>query len=163
MREASRVLKSGGILAVMHEPNIRFPDSLFFRYMAKVFSVIAHRFDRPSSNALHPHDYGPVFSHVNQELISQGLIQKPLEASEIQALVDVHSPTARGKYERVGFDVREWQQKLFRDWNMLEWYTYNFLGKIDPTAFRWRSLIEVFFSAVSPRHGSLFTYIVRKP
>ena len=161
LREAARVLKPGGLLAVMHEPNVRFARSPFFRQVARFSSVLAARID-PKGSVKKP-DYAPVFDHANRRLLGQGLIREPLSSVDIQALVDVHSPTARGRYEEVGFDPVIWQDGQFTGWTVEQSETYNFLGKLDPAARPWRRVLERLFSRLAPRSGSLFSIVWRKP
>lgn len=161
LREARRVLKPGGLLAVMHEPNIRFARSAFFRQVARFASVAASRFDPKGPMEARP-DYGQVFEHVNRRLTDQNLIREPLPQAEIQALVDVHSPTARGRYEEAGFDPMTWGGE-FRGWTVERFETYNFLGKLDPSARLWRRIAERILWRVAPHYGSLFSLVLRKP
>ncbi|HWQ99457.1 MAG TPA: class I SAM-dependent methyltransferase, partial [Candidatus Methylomirabilis sp.] len=65
LREAARAVRPGGILAIMHEPNIRFARSALFRQVARAASVLASRIDPRASGAATP-DYAPVFEHVNR-------------------------------------------------------------------------------------------------
>ena len=161
LREAARVVKPGGIFAVMHEPNIRFTRSWFSRQLARVTSVVASRIDRTSAPA-HA-DYTPVFAHVNQRLQTLRLISEPLASREIQALVDVHSPTARGRYEAIGFDPPAWLQGPLRGWNLELLETYNHLGKLEPSSVAWRRAIETVSSRLRPNSGYLFSFVARKP
>jgi ubiquinone/menaquinone biosynthesis C-methylase UbiE len=71
LAEAARLLVPGGLLAVMHEPNIRFSQSWFFRQLARATSVLASKIDRPKSSVPRP-DYEPVFAHVNECLMKGG-------------------------------------------------------------------------------------------
>ncbi|MBU2613211.1 glycosyltransferase [Patescibacteria group bacterium] len=162
LEEAARVTKPGGIVVVMHEPNLAFASSPFSRLVASLSSVIAARIDVRKGNAVRP-DYTSVFAHVNDRLMSGGFITEPLSRPEIQGLVDVHSPTARGRYEAVGFDVRTWLAGALSGWKLVRFETYNHLGKLDPNAFTWRRVIERVLGTFRPRKGSLFSFIARKP
>jgi SAM-dependent methyltransferase len=163
LHEISRVLKPSGTFACMHEPNIRFAESPFSRAVARFSSFVASRLDRSARPPKSRPDYGPVFAHVNERLVVHGIIDTPLSTTEIQALVDVHSPTARGKYEVVGFDPYDWTKTVFHGWQKLEMKTYNQLGKLDPTAFLWRRTAERILGVLRPRAGSLFSLVFRRP
>ena len=161
LNEMKRVGKPGGILAILHEPNIRFSKSFFLRQVARFASVLAARVDKSHTDRVRP-NYGPVFEHVNNRLIAEGLIDKPLAQKEVQALVDVHSPTARGIFEERGFDPFEWIKTTFCGWPVESVATYNFLGKLDPTIW-WRSCLNRLIASFFPKNGSLFSLVVRKP
>lgn len=163
LREAARVLVPGGLLAIMHEPNIRFMRSWLLRQVARAASYAAWKLDGPTGAAPRP-DYAPVFALVNRRLMDAGLVAAPISPSEIQALVDVHSPTARGGLEELGFDPFAWvKDGPFAGWERRTLVTYNFLGKVDPTARTWRRFVEHGLKTVLPRSGYQFSLVVRKP
>lgn len=159
--EAYRVLKPGGVLAVMHEPNVRFFRHGFFRFLAKGASIFAARFEKDKSGLRKP-DYTPVYEKTNAELLRLGLIDAPLPPGEIQALVDVHSPTTRGRFEVKGFDPLSWSQLVFGGLSVESFTTYNYLGKVDPTLALWRRTLEYIFSHLTPSRGALFVFVARK-
>jgi len=166
--EASRLLRPGGIFVSMHEPNIRFTRSHFLRSVARFASVIdvrTGRTRRSASGADTPRDVAPLYDAVNTVLIHRNLIEHPLSNRDIQALVDVSSPTARGTYEEVGFDPYSWTLagRAFAGWAILQCETYNFLGKLDPTRHAWTRALDRVCSWFFPRSGYLFSFIAQKP
>ncbi|MCI0479810.1 glycosyltransferase, partial [Candidatus Uhrbacteria bacterium] len=162
IREAKRILKPGGVLAVMHDPNIRFARSILSRSVARIVSRLASHIDARAKSASIVPDYARVFDVVNARLLEEGLISGPLSRAEIQSIVDVHSPTARGTIDECGIDPASWFFGILQEFEVLEFKTYHHLGKLDPDAFGWRRAIEQLLSFMRPGHGSLFSFIARK-
>ncbi|MFA6099430.1 MAG: class I SAM-dependent methyltransferase [Patescibacteria group bacterium] len=161
LREASRLLKPGGILAIMHEPNLAFAKSWFMRNVARLASRLAMRTDR-SIGGQSKKDYSHIYHAVNQELLERRLIGQPLDARQIQSMVDIHSPTAGGSYEEIGFSLDFFQDHGLRNWQVESFKTYNFLGKLDPTVRLWRRGLNGILKMVFPNCGSSFSLVTRK-
>lgn len=163
LAEVERVLRPGGILAIMHEPNRRFFNNkllvFLFRGLSYVLGKVSFRTAGVKNKLV-------LLEKVNQELIKVKTIKKGKELSlaELQGLVDVWSPTATGKINpRLGFDPGELVKKYFPAFKIMTLKTYNHLGKIDVARNWFLRLVNGVFSLVFPHSGSVFCLIIKKP
>ncbi len=157
--EASRILKPGGTLVVMHEPNLNFSNSPIMVWIAMNVSRVNYFFTKSLKKTSEKKESG-IFQAVNRRLRERGLIQRDLTNAEIQGMVDIHSPTATGVYEPVGFT----KQTFIGDgsFKLKSYKTYNFLGKIDPTANYWKRLLDRCIGYLAREKGSLFSVVLTK-
>lgn len=160
--EAYRLLKPNGLLVVMHEPNIVFAKSWFMKNVARVASYTARWFRKRTSivNKTHDQKLG-ICKKVSEDLLEKGLIDHELTDSQIQTMVDVHSPTASGHYEEVGFDCDFFLKSA--EWKLDSYVTYNFLGKTDPGASVLHKIADSVIKIFRPKNGAFFSIVLRKP
>lgn len=163
LKEAIRVLKPGGRIVIMHEPNMPFACSWIMRNIARLASRLAMTIDRTDSGSAIKRDYSHIYQAVNDGLIQRNLIPAPLEPRQIQSMVDIHSPTAGGSYEELGFSLNYFLEHGLKDWKMVKFETYNFLGKLDPTTKTWRRALNGILKALMPNKGSSFSLVMQKP
>jgi ubiquinone/menaquinone biosynthesis C-methylase UbiE len=155
---ADRLLASGGLLVVSHEPNIRH----FHHPVVGTLDRLARARDR-FRRFLRPVPEPPFIARVNARLIGRGVIRKPLPMSEIQRVVDIHSPTAGGDVDAGrGFDPRRLSGPVGR--YRLEWSeTYRHFGKANPAKWQILAPFARWIERTWPDAGALFTVILRKP
>ena len=110
-READRVLKPGGILAVMHEPNQKFVRNGFLVFVSRSLGFLKNGFKRTKASTKED-----LAGKIGERLVREGILNsgQKMGAKEIQSLVDIWSPTAGGKINRnSGFDPLWIRQKYF--------------------------------------------------
>jgi len=163
LKEAIRVLKPNGKIVIMHEPNMPFASSWIMRNTARLTSRLAMAVDKIASGSATKRDYSHIYQAVNDELLARHLIPTPLEPRQIQSMVDIHSPTAGGSYEELGFGLNYFLEHGLRDWKIVKFETYNFLGKLDPTTKIWRRMLNGILKAIMPNKGSSFSLVMQKP
>ena len=163
LKEAIRTLKPGGRIVIMHEPNMAFPGSWIMRNVARFTSRLAMAIDKTDSDPATKRDYSHIYQAVNKELLASQLIPAPLEPRQIQSMVDIHSPTAGGSYEELGFSLNYFLEHGLKDWKIVKFETYNFLGKLDPTTKAWRRTLNGVLKVLMPSKGSSFSLVIQKP
>ncbi|MDD5725917.1 MAG: class I SAM-dependent methyltransferase [Patescibacteria group bacterium] len=163
LKEVIRVLKPGGRIVIMHEPNMSFAGSWIMRNIARLTSRLAMMIDKTDRGSAIKRDYSHIYQAVNDELLERQLIPSPLEPRQIQSMVDIHSPTAGGSYEELGFSLDYFLEHDLRDWKIIKFETYNFLGKLDPTTKSWRRVLNGMLKALMPNKGSSFSLVMQKP
>ncbi len=106
------VLKDDGFLIIGYEPNRSFwrflPASIYYRMLAK--------FKKPD-----PHDsidYEAVTKNVNDRLIKDKIIGRPLSRNEMLKYVDIHSPNSGDRIDySKGFDIKSLLNGPFKDFD----------------------------------------------
>lgn len=103
-----------------------------------------------------------IFERVNEILIRRGIIYSALSPSEIQSIVDFHSPTASGKIEiDKGFDPLSFPKRYFPGYEQILLETYcHFELALEIRAFR---RVDLLLRRAFPLDGMPFSVIVRKP
>lgn len=152
----SATLRSGGLIVVAHEPNVRHFNHLiiggadrFLRFLKRM------RYRKGPSHS-------PFIDRVNARLMEADVIQEPMTVEEIESLVDIQSPTAGRTVRRErGFDPLKLGERLGLETVLLE--TYRHLGKVGPAFLRRLGGIPKWLETRFPHEGALFTLILRKP
>jgi len=97
---------------------------------------------------------------MNDQLLREGLIDRPLGASRLLDLIDPH---ARGEGEPAGFDPYRLLSAAMPGYQVCMLVTSDYLGEVGrfwPTV---RGLSDGLLRVIAPGHGSLFSWLVRKP
>jgi ubiquinone/menaquinone biosynthesis C-methylase UbiE len=166
LNEASRVLSTNGLLFIMHEPNRLFHNSrmimklnkfvnLYLRLRKKAIEIM-----EPKRIIARAENQPTLHERVNRRLVDEKVVPQRLSKHEIQALVDIHSPTASGTPKTKGFTLSEIMQ--YGKFRLLEFQTYNFLGKIDPKEYKSLSSLDFICSKVLRNKGSMFWMVLKK-
>jgi len=95
---------------------------------------------------------------INERLLGDGLIDEPLPEDRLLDLVDPH---ARGR--AVGLDPAALIRETMPNYRVNLLNSSDYLGE---TMRRWptvRSLVDAILRTVAPCHGSLFSWLLRKP
>jgi ubiquinone/menaquinone biosynthesis C-methylase UbiE len=176
--QADRVLAAGGLLVIGHEPNRPFyvhpflwpnyrlvsaicnprrvvGDALRMTRLMRLVRRLFGRFSRGIS------DYEKILRAVNDRLLGEGTISRPLTADEMTELVDVHSPTAGGYHADRGLDLFDLRGRYLSGFEVEHFETYDHL--FDTTA---RNRFTRHYGALLrrrfPQSGSLFLAVLRK-
>ncbi len=165
--ECARVLKPGGLLFIGHEPNKRFfQSSAFLPAQASLFHRLAPR--RLAVQILQAcriykvatsHHPDPFLQHINEVLLREKLIDRPLTGADLSRLIDVHSPTAGGLRREEGFDPLLLMHTLPFDVRAVR--TYNHLSKISGRHMALRPY-EHFLNWLFPHDGATFFLVAQK-
>lgn len=158
-KEVFRMLKSGGVIIIKHEPNIRFGNNIVLSNLYKVLRFLRYR--------------GSGYRHVKQSSIQIETIKcleakgitflPPLKNGELQALVDIHSPTAAGSFDKSrGFNPFTFVPVYIDNAQIIECNTYGYLGKIRDDATFVRKCISKFLRLVFPKDGYFFDVVIKK-
>ena len=182
LAEIDRVLKPGGWFALGFEPNrthFRSPLAGCVRVLDRMswygnweqnrrrLGQLAARCRRsltipttmPAMNA------GPLSDMAAAEIISQqlhaeGAIGEHLSPTSVMDLVDPH---ARGGGEEQGFDFRQLLQQHLDKYQVHSLTCTDYLGESVRRFPTVRRMADCLLSIAAPRHGSLFSWLIRKP
>jgi len=162
-KEVNRVLKINGKLIIFHEPNIKFFQNWFLRNNFLLLQNIKNLIFKFKKNNLGDKSQENIFDDINNKLISQKLITEKLGIAEIKQLIDYSSPTASGKINRnKGFDGLKLRNKYLLNFIILEFRTYNYLGKINQNFNFVLKYYNFLLSKLWPKSGSSFGIILEK-
>lgn len=166
LSEFNRILRPGGTLFIGHEPNLLFSRSFWWRTHTDLVQILHPKRCIAALlkatgvyNFLFPHKPSAIYEKINEVLISEKRIQKPLSAIEISRFIDIHSPTASGWRPDVGFDP--WQLlSEFPALRIVNISTYNHLGKNSqrPLWKYYNAILARFF----PRRGNHFFLVAER-
>jgi hypothetical protein len=169
-RECQRVLKKDGLLIAAHEPNKkqRLPFS------GKVMLFLGTTLLRPKTLCIRTVEQLPILEslmrpilskiskgyRIRNELLSQiaeqlkreGFVDFTLRGTEIQQIVDFQSQS--------GFDRQDLLENVFREFNLVEYETYNHLGFL-PSNSATRA-IEKYLKKNCPDAGKQFRLVLRR-
>ncbi|MFZ5559797.1 MAG: class I SAM-dependent methyltransferase [Patescibacteria group bacterium] len=163
LEEANRLLKSEGIICIAHEPNRKFFKNFLLVFIFRLlsyFSVKLSKFKKSIQN-----QKIVLTDEINEQLVKEGIIKsgQKLNDQEIQALVDIWSPTVSSKINKeAGFDPLLIKKEYFPTSKLLLLRTYNHLGKIDSSKNFFLRYLDKLFSNLFPRSGSSFWLIIKK-
>ncbi len=160
--ECDRILKVGGYLIIKHEPNIRFGDALLLRNIYVFLLFLRRSFSQNnfSVNASKNDIREKVFKKIKH---SSQFSDIDISLEDVQGLVDVSSPTARGGFQSgVGFEPYEIVNNYFPNYSFSKITTYGYLGKINSDANLVRKLLNSILSYLYPTRGYFFDLIVKK-
>lgn len=158
LKKMSKLLRSGGLLIIAHEPNIlHFEHSVVGtvdRFLRMIKRIRYLKFGAATSS-----DF--IFK-VNARLLREGIISEVMTPEEIESLVDIHSPTA-GRAVRAGrgFDPEHLANMVGFEITFIE--TYRHLGKAGPALLRVLGPIPSWLERRYPKVGSLFAVVMKKP
>ncbi len=146
-RELYRVLAPGGTAIVGFEANRKFwttkPVSILYRVLAK----FTHRRGAGAAN------YGLICKRVNERLLAEKAIDRPMKDTDILTLVDIHSPNAGKQIDySKGFDVLELVNGVFKDYKAKVYYHYDEDHK----------LFGLFNRLLFPRAAPQFSLVLEK-
>jgi len=157
-----RMLKPGGLVIIAHEPNLlhfRHPvvgslDRLI-RFLRALKSA-RFRSAEASSN--------PFIGRVNARLLEKGVVKEPLSAEKIEAIVDIHSPTAGRTVDAArGFDPRGLAARSFPGYALAHLETYRHFGKLDVVKRPRLARLQREMERLWPEAGALFLLVLEKP
>ena len=104
-----------------------------------------------------------IFDQINNKLIAQELIIEKLSIAEIKQFIDYNSPTGSGKINKnKGFDGLELRNKYLPNFTILEFTTYNYLGKINQNFNFVLNFYNFLLSRILPKSGSSFGAVLEK-
>lgn len=171
LREIDRVLKPGGWFALGFEPNAR--------HFASPMTAVSRGIDRlawyasPRQNlrrlrnrlggnrrSCSDENDARVARLINHSLLEELWIRSPLSATTILDLVDPH---ARGADEHAGFDAVTLLARSFPNYQMVRLISSDYLGEAARASRPLRGAADAALRALLPAHGSLFSWIIRKP
>ncbi len=144
--EFAQLGSSKSVWVAGHEPSRRFfqnNDCVNF-YNTYLASHRINRLFNPMSylrGALRVFRASPARLTAN-DAFGQGLFAKPIPASLISEIVDVHVPiTVEDAKAGRGFDISEFARSLSKQWSLAFQHSYNFLGPVPETRVSryWRS------------------------
>ncbi len=178
-KEISRILKVNGLLIIGHEPNSLFYRDKFLWYNYRFFffmmnpaqiilaitkkiglfeiaSHIFHKVHRDKS------DNQKIISRINEQLINERLIQKPLSYGRIMELIDVQSPTAgKIRKDKKGIDISSILANHLSNFKIEKIETYNHLPRLNTNGFFMKKYSEL-LSNTFPQKGATFFVIFKK-
>ena len=162
IRECSRLLKPGGFLIIKHEPNKRFANTLILN---GVYTLLIKM--RNSLNSLKRRDNkrkGNNYKQVTKLLLERDRIDcTELSESEIEAIIDIQSPTAGGGIDKVrGFDPYEIASSLRDTFSVYRISTYGFMAKINDSSTVFRRALRFCLKTIYPKNGYFFDLILKK-
>lgn len=175
--EIRRVLRPGGSVLIGHEPNaahfrrrflawnywlvLPFADWKLFGYEIILRLGLFEALRGPLSRAVPElRRHNELLREVNEMLMAEGAIDRPLPAAELSSLLDAQSPTAGGLHADRGF-TREGFQALFPGFDLEHCETYKHLNKIHPGA-EWLRRYDGWLARRFPADGSSLTVRLRK-
>lgn len=178
LAEANRLLVPSGRCVVGHEPNRRFFHHPFlwnhYRCLSVLFSprqaagrvlraaglmAAARRLTRRLSRSTRAHD--DIAARVNEILLGEGAIRRPLSVDELTEIVDVHSPTAGGFHPDRGLDVSELLERYLPSFQLEHLETYDHLCEAGPRN-RFTRWYDARLRKRFPLDGSTFLAVLRK-
>jgi ubiquinone/menaquinone biosynthesis C-methylase UbiE len=137
-KECQRILRSGGILIIAHEPNkdarlpfpgdavrglaklIFNPRTVFFKIAGRIplTEGIMRRILSKTSRSYRVRN--KMLDEIARRLKEEGLLDFDLRGTEVQQVVDIHT--------QYGFDAQELLQNVFTGFELVELETFNHLG-----------------------------------
>lgn len=184
LREVDRILRPGGFFALGFEPNRTFFSSRPLRGLStgltRMSWYLSPRQNRrrlikltnrwlPAGNTTfrgtRPHAGEPQEGDVlakalNDRLLKEGLIEAPFPPDRLLDLVDIH---ARGGDEGGGFHPLSLIRESLPDYFAYLFESSDYLGETVRHWPRVRRLVDTTLRVLAPEHGSLFSWLLRKP
>lgn len=152
--EARRLLSPGGALIIKHEPSIRFPQNTVLRSLYLSLNKIK---GRGRSSVAQPID--PLLAGA---LLREGIeFAEPITKYDLQALIDIGSPTASGGMDvERGFDPYKIVTEVFPTAKTSRITSYAYLGKYNEQKNMATRLVSTILKMLFPKDGYLFDLIV---
>lgn len=157
VKEMDRVLKKGGIIAVSHEPNRLFFNSLIARVAASIYKLIGCGMGLNNELQI----------EVNRRLRASGVVDKDLTKEEILRLVEFQSPFEQGGIfidRKKGFSPEAFIRDNFLDYKVLkleEYTTFYHRPTLEGNPLLMR-IIKGIGSLFFLKRGNLFSFIIKK-
>jgi len=172
LAEVDRILRPGGRFCLGYEPNARFFSSLVLfsleRAIWHAFWYLSPGRNLQRMQALFRGSAPPGGARrraerINQILMADGLIQRPLSARQIRDLVDIHARGQVGHDSRAGFLPRRLIQRHLPGYAVERMLFSDYGGEMLRRHPRLRGVVDGLLGCVCPGRGMLFSWIVRKP
>ena len=156
LREMDRILKSKGFILIVHEPNrLFFKNNLFLKIYEKSLNI-----SRKIQILIRKRN-SELYQNVNKRIVREGLIKEPMGSQKIQQIVDIYSPTAGESIDATkGFIINDLVKEYFVSYNIINYMTYDHLGKISqhlPIGVIGKVLQKSF-----PDNGATFLVVLQK-
>jgi SAM-dependent methyltransferase len=173
--EIDRILRPGGFFALGFEPNrAHFASPVFYGMSRGLDRLCWYASLRQNGRRLREGlgrlcgravradaSYETLLAgRMNEQLMREGLVDRPLGVSRLLDLVDTH---ARGEDKHAGFDPCRLLGEALPDYQVFLLNTSDYLGEIGRFWPPVRSLSDALLRTIAPGHGSLFSWLVRKP
>ncbi len=166
-REINRLIKPGGMLLVGHEPNLPFFSHPFlwhnFIFISQLQSNLNKLFigkdsglDKGRERSVHAR----IFSRLNQRLLADRVISRPLSGRRISEIIDIQSCTAGGLHRNRPDLVMSIKRGL-PEFSILECKTYHHLYKLSyfNRCAKW---YDALLGKIFPKSGALFFLTAKK-
>lgn len=166
LKELVRIVKTGGYVVIGHEPNSRFYKNksiwtiyrvLYLLYHPRsIFDTLKRRgISLQNANHSNASNEDLAAQKINDLLLSEKLIEKPLTRAEINNIVDYYSIR--------GFDVYE-IQKALPEFELVTFDTYNHLYWIYMEHYRNPIIrgLNAVLGLLFPKDGKTFIAVFRK-
>lgn len=177
--EVDRILSPGGQIVIGHESNrlyfehgtlrlVYFVVSLLFNLKGSIYDlfnrlgVLESVKGTLSSLGLVDNSEKDLYNEINNRLISEGLVNRPLTSVEISRVIDIHSPTSGATVNSTkGFVIKELLRDYLDGYEVAFSTTYNHLDKLSykNSFLRW---VDGKLSCQFPEHGGSFLVVYRK-
>lgn len=166
-REINRLVKPGGMLLVGHEPNLPFFSHVFLWHNFTFLSQLQNNLNKLSfwrdpgpdkwrERSLHAR----IFSRINQRLLADRVISRPLSGRKISEIIDIHSCTAGGLHRNRPDLVMSIKRGL-PEFSILECKTYHHLYKLSYFS-RGAKWYDALLRRIFPENGALFFLAAKK-
>jgi SAM-dependent methyltransferase len=179
LSEMDRLLRAGGVLIIGHEPNRLFYQDLLLWQGSRLAGWLldpraaagatlrrlrlidlARHVMRPFSHDLSSHH--KTVDAVNDRLLTEKLIDRPLTIDQMTELVDIQSPTAGGIHRERGIDVHQIIEQYLPHFELSHFETYNHLGDRAHAGGRLTLRFEAWLRRRYPESGATLLAVLRK-
>lgn len=172
LREVHRILKPGGWFCLGHEPNAAFFSS---SVLVGIERLIWHlfwytsprrnigRIKRKLGRQGEQYEAHEHLDAINEALLREHLIQRPLTLAELRKLVDVHTHGKGEREEKTGFHAAELLREAFPDYSVELLIHGDFGGEMLRRHRLLRSAFDAVMGVAFPGKGRLFSWVIRKP
>lgn len=172
LAEVDRVLQPGGWFALGFEPNLHHFESRGVCGLARNLDRLTwyasprenlrrvSEWLRRSNNAARLGATEYITNAINHRLRGQQGCGIALTTGDLLDLVDPH---ARGAEKCAGFDPRQLIDRHFAGYRVHTLFTCDYLGESVRRFKPLRDLADALYRRLLPDHGSLFSWILRKP
>jgi SAM-dependent methyltransferase len=170
LREIDRILRPGGYFCAGHEPNSRFFSS---RWVSRFERVIWYgswylsprrnlaRVRRAAKKTCGERCDEEHLGEINQLLMKEGLVHRPLSLEDLRKLVDVH--THSGSSSPAGLSPSRLIREFFSEYEIEVLQFGDYGGEMLRSRPACRGVIDCFGRLLAPGKGMLFSWIIRKP
>lgn len=170
LREIDRILRPCGWFALGFEPNHRHFACPMLAALSRTIAR-AGWYASPAQNWRRLHEYAGcgqtradhpdvLAQAMNDRLIADGFISVPLATPRILDLVDPH---ARGADDHAGFDPAELLCRFMPGYFAHALICSDYLGEGGRRLPVMRRVVDTVLRTMLPAHGSLFSWLLRKP